>query len=197
MHLKSCDVSSSCLDCPCVFLSYNGQVGIRWNRNSQTPDVVDSAPPPWENFTRQTEDAEEERAKSARSRASQGCELRTCRASEAGVGYRSQCELLFWVSGKESEPYGPEIPCDFALFLKLKEDLRGRRFANLDLLKNEAKRLLRSYPDEFYEQVFADMVTRWKKCIAMEGGYFEGTHVAVPPEALDDSGESSDSSQDT
>lgn len=68
-------------------------------------------------------------------------------------------------------PYSPDLaPCDFALFPKLKQDLRGRRFANLELLKNEAKRLLRSYPDEFYEQIFADMVTRWKKCIARGGG---------------------------
>lgn len=91
-------------------------------------------------------------------------------------------------------PYSLDLAlCDFALFPKLKEDLRGHRFANLELLKDEAKRLLRSYPDEFYEQVFADMVTRWKKCIAMGGGYFEGTHVAVPPEDL---GDSSDSSQE-
>ena len=95
-------------------------------------------------------------------------------------------------------PYSPDLaPSDFALFPKLKEDLCGRRFANLHLLKDEAKRLLRSYPADFYEQIFADLVTRWKKCIALNGDYFEGTHVSVPPEQLDDSGSSSDSSQDS
>ncbi len=93
--------------------------------------------------------------------------------------------------------YSPDLaPCDFALFPKLKQDLCGRRFANLKLLKNEAKCLLRSYPDDFYEQVFADLVTRWKKCIAMEGGYFEGTHVSVPPEVVEEGQTSSDSSED-
>ena len=94
-------------------------------------------------------------------------------------------------------PYSPDLaPSDFALFPKLKDDLRGRRFGNLELLKVEAKCLLRSYPDDFYEQIFADLVTRWKKCIAMGGAYFEGTHVAVPPENVDEDGSSSDSSQD-
>ncbi len=93
--------------------------------------------------------------------------------------------------------YSPDLaPCDFALFPRLKEDLRGRHFGNLNLLKDEAKRLLRSYPDSFYEQIFADLVTRWKKCIARNGDYFEGTHISVPPEVIDDDGSSSDSSQE-
>ena len=94
-------------------------------------------------------------------------------------------------------PYSPDLaPCDFALFPKLKEDLRGRRFPNLEQLKTEAKRLLRSYPEEFYTQCFSDLVTRWKKCVAQDGDYFEGTHISVPPEDFQEEGESTDSSAD-
>ncbi len=94
-------------------------------------------------------------------------------------------------------PYSPDLaPCDFALFPKLKEDLRGRCFRNLAMLQQEARRLLRSYPNEFYEQCFCDLVTRWKKCSAVGGDYFEGAHISVPDEVFDQGNQSSESSDE-
>ncbi len=94
-------------------------------------------------------------------------------------------------------PYSSDLaPCDFALFPKLKEDLRGCRFQNLNALKQEARRLLRNYPEEFYTQCFSDLVKRWKMCVAVGGDYFEGTHVAVPPEDFGEGETSSDSSEE-
>ncbi len=94
-------------------------------------------------------------------------------------------------------PYSPDLaPCDFTLFPKLKQDLRGRRFQNLQQLQNEAKRLLHSYPEEFFTQCFSDLVTRWNKCVAVDGDYFEGEHISVPPEDFQMVGTSSDSSEE-
>lgn len=96
-----------------------------------------------------------------------------------------------------SSPYSPDLaPCDFALFPKLKQDLHGRRFGNLEQLKVEAKRLLWSYPEEFYTQCFSDLVTRWNKCVAVNGDYFEGSHVSVPPEDFQVQEDTTDSSDD-
>ncbi len=92
-------------------------------------------------------------------------------------------------------PYSPDLaPCDFALFPKLKEELHGRRFANLQLLTDEAKRLLCTFPEEFYTQYFLDLVTRWKKCVAVDSDHFKGTHIFVPPEEVEEGSNSSDSS---
>ncbi len=94
-------------------------------------------------------------------------------------------------------PYSPDLaPCDFALFPKLKDDLRGRRFRNIEELQREARRLLWSYPSEFYEQCFCDLVTRWKKCSAMDGNYFEGAHITVSDEEFEQAEQSSDSSDE-
>ncbi len=50
---------------------------------------------------------------------------------------------------------------------------------------------------EFWEQTFADLVERWKKCEKSNGKYFEGTHIQVEPEDFGDSdSESSEDSQD-
>ncbi len=82
-------------------------------------------------------------------------------------------------------PYSPDLaPCDFAMFPKVKEQLRGRRFPNLAALQKETKKILRSLPEDFYTQCFIDLVTRWEKCVARDGDYFEGAHVAVLDEPL-------------
>ncbi len=95
-------------------------------------------------------------------------------------------------------PYSPDLaPCDFDLFPKMKEILHGRHFRTLLELQTEAKRVLNSFSDDFYEQIFADLVTRWKKCISADGDYFEGAHVSVPPEHLGDTDSEVDSPPDS
>ncbi len=82
-------------------------------------------------------------------------------------------------------PYSPDLaPCNFPLFPKLKEQLRGRRFPNRQALQAETRRILRSFSEEFYSQCFVDLVNRWKKCVARDGDYFEGEHVPVEEEDL-------------
>ena len=90
-------------------------------------------------------------------------------------------------------PYSLDLaPCDFHLFPKLKEQLRGRRFRNVEAVQAETRRILAAFPADFYEQAIADLVTRWKKCCAVDGDYFEGRHINVDPEEVSSSEESSD-----
>ncbi len=91
-------------------------------------------------------------------------------------------------------PYSPDLaPCDFHLFPKLKEKLCGRRFRTVADVQEETRQILKAFPEEFYEQAIADLVTRWKKCCAVNGDYFEGRHLEVPPEEVSPSEDSSDS----
>ncbi len=51
------------------------------------------------------------------------------------------------VTTLEHPPYSPDMsPCDYFLFPCLKKELRGRRFANVDALKDKVDRVLREIP---------------------------------------------------
>ena len=71
-------------------------------------------------------------------------------------------------------PYLPDLaPCDFALFPKLKDELKGKHFNDLDELRSESTRILYSYPVEWFDQVYRQRIERHRKCIASQGAYFE------------------------
>ncbi len=83
-------------------------------------------------------------------------------------------------------PYSPDLaPCDFALFLKLKEQLRGRRFRTRAELQQATRDVLATFDEQFFEQTFANLITRWKKCVASDGDCFEGEHIHIEPEMFD------------
>lgn len=71
-------------------------------------------------------------------------------------------------------PYSPDLaPCDFALFPKLKSELKGKRFQDFHELQQEAQTLMYSYPVVWYENVFRKWVERHRRCVAERGAYFE------------------------
>lgn len=71
-------------------------------------------------------------------------------------------------------PYSPDLsPCDFALFPRLKKELRGRRFDNLDDLRGATQSILSSFGQEWYAGTFRDWVRRHEKCVQAKGEYFE------------------------
>ena len=71
-------------------------------------------------------------------------------------------------------PYSPVLaPCDFALFPKLKDELKGKHFNYLDELRSESTRILYSYPVEWFDQVYRQWRERHRKCITLQGAYFE------------------------
>jgi [histone H3]-lysine36 N-dimethyltransferase SETMAR len=72
-------------------------------------------------------------------------------------------------------PYSPDLsPCDFNLFPKLKERLKGRHFANSEEVKEASKIALREVGKDGFQSCFQDLYARWQKCIVAEGDYFEG-----------------------
>lgn len=71
-------------------------------------------------------------------------------------------------------PYSPDLaPCDFYLFPKIKEKLKGRRFES----KEDALSAYNLEISEVSEKEWAEVFSRWfkrmDKCIHAEGEYFE------------------------
>ena len=72
-------------------------------------------------------------------------------------------------------PYSPDLaPCDFRLFPKLKNILKGRRFADLSDIQRNVKKLPRGIPENDFQDCFRQWHHRFTKCIASHGEYFEG-----------------------
>lgn len=71
-------------------------------------------------------------------------------------------------------PYSPDLsPCDFALFPRLKRNLRGHRFESLEELRGAVQANLASFGREWYASTFADWVRRHQRCVEVGGEYFE------------------------
>jgi len=72
-------------------------------------------------------------------------------------------------------PYSPELaPCDFWLFPKLKNALKGQIFADLSDIQRNVKTLLLGIPENDFQDCFWQWHHRLTKCIASQGEYFEG-----------------------
>ncbi len=83
-------------------------------------------------------------------------------------------------------PYSPDLaPCDFSLFPKLKDALRGHRFQNVEDLKTGTLRTINSMHEQVFAQAIADMTIRWEKCVRAKGEYFEGSHIPVETEEVE------------
>jgi len=72
-------------------------------------------------------------------------------------------------------PYSPDLaPCDFWLFPKLKNTLKGQRFADLSDIQCNVKTLLRGIPENNFQDCFWQWHHHHTKCIAPQGEYFKG-----------------------
>jgi histone-lysine N-methyltransferase SETMAR len=71
-------------------------------------------------------------------------------------------------------PYSPDLaPSDFFLFPKLKESLKGIRFASTDEAKNAANTWFQTRPDKFFRDGLSTWKHRLEKCIDQDGNYVE------------------------
>ena len=71
-------------------------------------------------------------------------------------------------------PYSPDLkPSDFHLFLHLKKFLGGKRFDDVDDLKDAVQKWLTSRAAAFYEEGIQKLVTRYDKCLNNDGEYVE------------------------
>lgn len=79
--------------------------------------------------------------------------------------------------------YSPDLaPCDFWLFPTLKKKLRGIKHRNLNILKASVKTALKSIDADEFQGAMIKWITRWRKCIAAEGNYFEGRGISPLPD---------------
>lgn len=70
--------------------------------------------------------------------------------------------------------YSPDLaPCDYHLFPKMKESLRGKRYDSNDDVMNTVRTWLRKQSVEFYCDGIQKLVHRWRKCVAVRGTYVE------------------------
>ena len=68
-------------------------------------------------------------------------------------------------------PHSPDLaPCDFWLFPKLKEKLRGYRYETIAEMKEVVTKVIDAVD---VHEVFQKLLERYSKCIAAGGDYFE------------------------
>jgi histone-lysine N-methyltransferase SETMAR len=71
-------------------------------------------------------------------------------------------------------PYSLDlVPCDFALFPKLKMKLKGQ-FETVSDIQRESQAVLNSNMENYFHDAFEAWKKRWDQCIHSQGHYFEG-----------------------
>ena len=72
-------------------------------------------------------------------------------------------------------PNSPDLaPCDFWLFPKLKEKLRGCRYETIEEMKEAVTKVIDMLTQENFHEAFQKLLERYNKCIVAGGDYFEG-----------------------
>lgn len=78
----------------------------------------------------------------------------------------------------EHPPYSPDLaPCNFWMFPAIKKQLKGQQFRTIPQLQAAVVAALQGFDKEDYIVAFDRLLTRWRKCIAADGHYFEGDNV--------------------
>ena len=71
-------------------------------------------------------------------------------------------------------PYSPDLaPCDFWLFPKLKEKLRGCCYETIEEMKEAVTKVIDTFTQEDMHGAFQKLLEWYNKCIAAGGDYFE------------------------
>jgi len=79
------------------------------------------------------------------------------------------------ITKMDHPPYSPDLaPCDFWLFPKFKNALKGQIFADLSDIQRNVKKLLRGIPENDFQDWFRQWHHRLTKCVSSQGEYFEG-----------------------
>ena len=70
--------------------------------------------------------------------------------------------------------YSPELaPCDFWLYLKLKEKLSGCRYVTIEEMEEAVTKVIYTLTPEDFYGAFQKLLERYNKCIAAGGDYLE------------------------
>ena len=71
--------------------------------------------------------------------------------------------------------YSPDLaPCSFFLFPRMKRDLKGKRFQNVEEVREKTTEELKATTLQELQNCFEQLKRRWDKCIDSQGEYFEG-----------------------
>jgi hypothetical protein len=71
-------------------------------------------------------------------------------------------------------PYSPDLaPCDFHFFPDLKRDFKGTHFTSDEEVKEAVKSWIKKRPATYFSDGMKKLVTRWEKCISVNGDYIE------------------------
>jgi len=65
-------------------------------------------------------------------------------------------------------------PCDFFLFPRFKNHLKGRHFGTLDSIHKSITNKLKGIPAEAFQHYYEQRKQRLRRCVAAQGNYFEG-----------------------
>ena len=72
-------------------------------------------------------------------------------------------------------PYSPDLaPCDFWLFSKLKEKLRGCRYETIEKMKEAVTKVIDMLTQEDFHEALQKLLELYNNYIAAGGDYFEG-----------------------
>jgi histone-lysine N-methyltransferase SETMAR len=72
-------------------------------------------------------------------------------------------------------PFSPDLaPCDFFIFPKLKNTLKGKRFQDVADIQLNTTRQLQVIPKQAYQTCIEKWKDRWNRFIKSGGSYFEG-----------------------
>ena len=72
-------------------------------------------------------------------------------------------------------PYSPDLaPCDFWLFPKIKEKLRGCRYETIEEVKKTVTKVIDTLTQEDFHGAFQKLLERYNKHSAAGGDDFEG-----------------------
>ena len=75
-------------------------------------------------------------------------------------------------------PYSPDLsPCDFFLFPRLKNHLKGHHFGTLDNIQKSVTDELKGIPAEAFQHCYEHWKHRLRRCVAAQGNYFEGDNL--------------------
>ena len=77
-----------------------------------------------------------------------------------------------------SPPYLPELsPCDFFLFPRLKNHLKGHHLVTSDNIQKSVTDELKGIPAEAFQYCYEQWKQRLCRCVAAQGNYFEGDNL--------------------
>ncbi|GFU49844.1 uncharacterized protein TNCV_4686121 [Trichonephila clavipes] len=77
-------------------------------------------------------------------------------------------------------PYSPDLcPCDFFLFPKLKNHLKGHHFGTLEIIQTAVTDQLKAIPISEFHQCYEEWKIRLQRCVASEGSYSEGDNIEL------------------